>query len=177
MATLLDKKIRKGLCDVHTLSESDLLAAEQMVSLLAPLKTATTLMCEEKQPTVSIVAPLRIKLLTHFEYAPDDSPLIKEMKRLMSDDLRERYVDEEPFLLRAAALDPRFKKLPFLGDERRNQTFEYLAEEAAQLKEQRNESEAQPEETPPHSSHQISMELNEVCDAETTKESTPVSKK
>lgn len=137
MATLLDKKIRKGSCDVHTLSESDLLAAEQMVSLLAPLKTATTLMCEEKQPTVSIVAPLRIKLLTHFEYAPDDSPLIKDMKRLMSDDLRERYVDEEPFLLRAAALDPRFKKLPFLGDERRNQTFEYLAEEAAQLKEQR----------------------------------------
>lgn len=33
-----------------------------------------------------------------------------------------------------------------------------------------NESEAQPEETPPHSSpHQISMELNEVCDAEITK--------
>lgn len=74
MATLLDKKVRKGSCDVHTLSESDLLAAEQMVSLLAPLKAATTLMCEEKQPTVSIVAPLRIKLLAHFEYAPDDSP-------------------------------------------------------------------------------------------------------
>ncbi|XP_059357167.1 basement membrane-specific heparan sulfate proteoglycan core protein-like [Carassius carassius] len=174
MATLLDKKVRKGSCDVHTLSESDLLAAEQMVSLLAPLKAATTLMCEEKQPTVFIITPLRIKLLAHFEYAPDDSPLIKDMKRLMSDDLRERYVDEEPFLLRAAALDPRFKKLPFLGDERRNQTFEYRAEEAARLNEQRNESEAQPEETPPHSSpHQISMELNEVCDAETTKDLKP----
>ncbi|XP_077063574.1 E3 SUMO-protein ligase ZBED1-like [Siphateles boraxobius] len=178
MATLLDKKVRKGSCDVHTLSESDLLAAEQMVSLLAPLKSATTLMCEEKQPTVSIIAPLRIKLLAHFEYVPDDSALIKDMKRLMSEDLRGRYVDEEPFLLRAAALDPRFKKLPFLGDERRNQTFEYLAEEAAQLKEQRAQPEEAPEAQPPHSSpHQISLELNEVCDAETTKECPPVSKK
>lgn len=136
MAALLDKKVRKG-CDVHTLSENDLVAAEQMVSLLAPLKAATTLMCEEKQPTVSIIAPLRVKLLAHFEYAEDDAPLIKDMKRLMADDLRERYVDEEPLLLRAAALDPRFKKLPFLDDERRDQTFKYLAEEAAQQKEQR----------------------------------------
>ncbi|KAL2092740.1 hypothetical protein ACEWY4_012538 [Coilia grayii] len=136
-AALLDKKVRKGSCDIHTLSEGDLVAAEQMVGLLSPLKAATTLMCEEKQPTVSIVAPLRMKLLAHFEYAPDDAPLIKEMKRVMAEDLRERYVDEEPLLLRAAALDPRFEKLPFLCDERRTQTFECLAEEAAQLKEQR----------------------------------------
>lgn len=120
-----------------TLSESDLLAAEQMVALLAPLKAATTVMCEEKQPTVSSIAPLRTKLLAHFECSSDDIPLIKEMKRVMAEDLRERYVDEEPFLLRAAALDPRFKKLPFLCDNRRHETFNGTAEEAAQLKERR----------------------------------------
>lgn len=113
------------------------MAAEQTVVLLATLKAATVLMCEEKQPTVSIIAPLRTKLLAHFECAPDDIPFIKEMKRVMAEDLRERYVDEEPFLLCAAALDPRFKKLPFLSDERRNETFDSIAEEAAQLKERR----------------------------------------
>uniref|UniRef100_A0A3Q2CX90 BED-type domain-containing protein n=1 Tax=Cyprinodon variegatus TaxID=28743 RepID=A0A3Q2CX90_CYPVA len=139
-ATLLDNKLRKGGSEIRTLTEGDLSAAEQVVSLLAPLKAATTLMCEEKQPTVSIIGPLRTKLLTHFEYTQDDTPLIKDMKRVMAEDLRERYVNEEPFLLRAAALDPRFKKLQFLSDERRNQTFECIAEEAAQLKEQRVET-------------------------------------
>ncbi|XP_053183665.1 E3 SUMO-protein ligase ZBED1-like [Scomber japonicus] len=172
-ATLLDKKLRKGASDIHTLTESDLTAAEQMVSLLAPLKAATTLMCEEKQPTVSIIAPLRTKLLTHFECAPDDTPLIRDMKRAMAEDLQERYEDEEPFLHRAAALDPRFKKLPFLTDEKRNQTFECIAEEAVQLKEQRlqNEAEAQAQKTPPRA---------QTCDDEwetETEEAPPASKK
>ncbi|XP_035994609.1 zinc finger BED domain-containing protein 1-like [Fundulus heteroclitus] len=170
-ATLLDKKLRKGASDIHALTESDLSTAEQMVSLLAPLKAVTTLMCEEKQPTVSVIAPLRTKLLTHFECAPDDTPLIKDMKRVMAEDLRERYVDEEPFLLRAAALDPRFKKLPFLSDERRNQTFECIAEEAVQLKEQRNESEAQDQKTPPHA------QMCDVWETKTMEEKPPVSKK
>ncbi|XP_038129338.1 E3 SUMO-protein ligase ZBED1-like [Cyprinodon tularosa] len=172
-ATLLDNKLRKGGSEIRTLTEGDLSAAEQVLSLLAPLKAATTLMCEEKQPTVSIIAPLRKKLLTHFEYTPDDTPLIKDMKRVMAEDLRERYVNEEPFLLRAAALDLRFKKLPFLSDERRNQTFECIAEEAAQLKEQRlqNEPEVQAQETPLHA---------QMCDERETKsmeETPPVSKK
>ncbi|XP_035987265.1 zinc finger BED domain-containing protein 1-like [Fundulus heteroclitus] len=170
-ATLLDKKLRKGASDIHALTESDLSTAEQIVSLLAPLKAVTMLMCEEKQPTVSVIAPLRTKLLTHFECAPDDTPLIKDMKRVMAEDLRERYVDEEPFLLRAAALDPRFKKLPFLSDERRNQTFECIAEEAVQLKEQRNESEAQDQKTPPHA------QMCDVWETKTMEEKPPVSKK
>ncbi|XP_060790687.1 E3 SUMO-protein ligase ZBED1-like [Neoarius graeffei] len=170
-ATLLDKKLRKGAGDIHTLSESDLLAAEQMVALLAPLKAATMVMCEEKQPTVSSIAPLRTKLLAHFECSPDDIPLIKEMKRVMAEDLRERYVDEEPFLLRAAALDPRFKKLPFLCDNRRHETFNGIAEEAAQLKEWRNESEAQPEETPTHA------QMCDVQGTETIEETPPSAKK
>lgn len=58
MSTLLNKKVRKGLSDVHTFSESDVLAAEYMASLLYPLKAATSLMCKENQPTVSVTVPL-----------------------------------------------------------------------------------------------------------------------
>ncbi len=57
-ASLLDKKLRKPSNDMHNLNENYITVAEDMVKLLAPVKTATTIMCEEEQPTVSVIAPL-----------------------------------------------------------------------------------------------------------------------
>lgn len=116
MATLLDKKVRKGPNCVHTLNASTVSTAQEMVNLLSQLKAATTLMCKEKRPTVSVIAALGMKLLDHFQVTMSDSPIIQQMKCLMAEDIRERYVKEEHFLLKATASDPRFKKLPFLTE-------------------------------------------------------------
>ncbi len=130
-ASLLDKKLRKPSNDVHNLNENDITVAEDMVELLAPVKTATTIMCEEERPTVSVIAPLQAKLLEHFTVTAKDSSVITEMKQAMAKDLEHRYVDVRQVLYRASALDPRFKKLPFLSEEERDATFQYLIHEAA----------------------------------------------
>lgn len=46
MATLMSKNLRKGT-EVHTLSEMDISNAEDIVKVMAPIKIATAMMCEE----------------------------------------------------------------------------------------------------------------------------------
>ncbi|KAB5518450.1 hypothetical protein PHYPO_G00166040 [Pangasianodon hypophthalmus] len=105
-----------------------------MVKLLAPVKTATTMMFEEEQPTVSVIAPLQAKL------SQLKTRVITEMKQAMAKDLEHRDVDVRQVLYRASALDPRFKKLPFLSEEDRDATFQDLIHEAAELLIQKNMS-------------------------------------
>jgi len=133
VATLMDKELRRGAADVNTLSEIDITNAEDVVKVLAPLKIATTVMCEEQQPTLSVIAPLQAKMLQHFEEDEDDSPIVREMKCAMAKDLKDRYSGVQSVLNIASALDPRFKTLPYLDEEARDSTFESLTSEAATL--------------------------------------------
>ncbi|MCJ8749144.1 hypothetical protein PDJAM_G00172940 [Pangasius djambal] len=125
---------------MHTLNENDITVAEDMVKLLAPVKTATTIMCEEEQPNVSVIASLEAKLLEHFTFTAEDSSVITEIKQAMAKDLEHQYVDVRQVLYRASALDPRFRKLPFLSEEERDATFQYLIHEDAELMIQKNMS-------------------------------------
>ncbi|KAK0144032.1 putative RNA-binding protein 46 [Merluccius polli] len=132
-ASLLDQKMRKEACDVNTLNESDISAAEDLVGLLSPVKVATTIMCEEKQPTLSMITPLKAKLLDHLKISEEDYTLVTEIKLTMAGDLRDRYVNVQQILHKASALDPRFKKLPYTSVEDEEKTFECLITEAAAL--------------------------------------------
>ncbi|KAL6484220.1 hypothetical protein MHYP_G00062650 [Metynnis hypsauchen] len=120
-----------------------------MVKLLGPVKAATTVMCEEEQPTVSVIAPLQAKLLDHLKAASEDLTLITEMKETMKRELEQRYVDVQQVLHKASALDPRFKKLPFLREEERDATFQCLIQDGLQRLDQKDDTVTQDEETPP----------------------------
>lgn len=98
MATLMSKDLRKGVTDVGTLSESDIANMEDIVQLMGPVKMATTVMCEEDQPTLSVIAPLQAKLLRHLQPCEDDSTLVVEIKRAMTDDLSTRYTGTQDAL-------------------------------------------------------------------------------
>ena len=118
-ATLVDKDLRKKERDMPSLTDTEITSAEELVKVLEPMKTATTLMCDEKIPTLSIVYPLFQKLINYFSdhtTKVSASPSVAEVKRVLRDDLAKRY--QEPastkILIKAAALDPRFKALPFL---------------------------------------------------------------
>ncbi|CAB1418471.1 unnamed protein product [Pleuronectes platessa] len=78
------KDLRKGGTDVGTLSESDIANMEDIVQLMSPVKMATTVMCVEEYPTLSVIAPLRAKLLKHLQPCEDDSTLVAEIKRVMA---------------------------------------------------------------------------------------------
>ncbi|XP_041702700.1 E3 SUMO-protein ligase ZBED1-like isoform X1 [Coregonus clupeaformis] len=103
---------------------------DDIVQLMGPVKMATTVMCEEDQPTLSVIAPLQAKLLKHLQPCKDDSTLVAEIKRVMASDLSTRYRGTQDALNIASALDPRFKELPYLEKEDREQVYTKLVFEA-----------------------------------------------
>lgn len=134
-ATLLSPEVRKGEADLCTLTVTDVTNAEDAVKALKPMKDVTTLMSEEHNPTVSLIAPLNAQLIQNMSYSPRDSHMIHEIKNAIKADLLKRYnsESEKRILHTASALDPRFKGLPFLKEEERLKVYKALTEEAASL--------------------------------------------
>ncbi|KAK7919245.1 hypothetical protein WMY93_010529 [Mugilogobius chulae] len=135
-AALLSPEVRKNVTDC-ALTESDISSAEEMVEALRPMLVATNIMCEEKNPTISVIAPLHAQLLRDTTTTEEDSPLVREIKRSINQDLSKRYQSEvEKDLLRmSSALDPRFKSLLFLSPEEVQETYTKLQSKAAALRE------------------------------------------
>uniref|UniRef100_A0A8C5MWL9 BED-type domain-containing protein n=1 Tax=Leptobrachium leishanense TaxID=445787 RepID=A0A8C5MWL9_9ANUR len=135
-ATLISPEVRKRESDLCTLNETDVSNAEDAVSALKPMKDATTLMSEERNPTVSLIAPLHAQLIQNMTDAMGDTTIIHELKNAIKTDLLKRYniEAEKKILYTASALDPRFKGLPFiLTEEERLEIYRGVTEEAASL--------------------------------------------
>ncbi|XP_058249716.1 E3 SUMO-protein ligase ZBED1-like [Hemibagrus wyckioides] len=99
LATLLSKNLQRGT-EVRTLPETDISNAEDIVKLMTPIKIASTMMCEEEQPTVSVSAPLQAKLLKHLKPCEDDTDMTREMKSVMTVDFSCRYTNSRKVLLK-----------------------------------------------------------------------------
>ncbi|XP_044031688.1 uncharacterized protein LOC122866294 [Siniperca chuatsi] len=114
-AALLSPEVRKNTTDISTLTDGDIKNAEEVVKALHPMLVATKSMCEEKSPTVSIIAPLHAQLLSNTLSTIEDAPLVKDIKCAIHGDLSKRYMsaEEKNFLYVASALDPRFKSMLF----------------------------------------------------------------
>ena len=114
------------------LSDSDNALLRLLVQVLLPMKKATTVMCEESVPTVSVIAPLLSRLLNFMEPSDEDKPLIKDVKKTILTDLNARYQDDsvKEVLHVSAALDPRFKSLAFLDNERKQDIISLLSVKA-----------------------------------------------
>ncbi|KAJ4919271.1 hypothetical protein JOQ06_022231 [Pogonophryne albipinna] len=120
-AALLSSEVRKTEKDLCTLTESDVTTAEEVVSALKPMKEATQYMSKEKTPTLSVIAPLQDTLINGLKPIEGESAVIKEMKAAMSGDLQKRYIDLKATLHACSAMDPRFKSLPFLTENQRQE--------------------------------------------------------
>ncbi|XP_040278276.1 E3 SUMO-protein ligase ZBED1-like [Bufo bufo] len=90
-ATLLSPEVRRGESDLCTLNETDVSNAEDAVSALKPMKDATMLMSEERNPTVSLIAPINAQLLQSMTDTMGDTPIIHEIKNSIRTDLQKRY--------------------------------------------------------------------------------------
>ena len=89
-ATLLSKDIKKNAKDIITLSDSDVKLAEELVNVLKPLETVTTIMCDEHAPTVSVIHPMREMLMLAFTGTDSDSHAIQDVKSAVLKDIRSR---------------------------------------------------------------------------------------
>lgn len=128
----LRRNTRDG--DIDTMDGSDITDAEDIVKLLSPLKTATKVLSDEKNPTVSLILPLTHMIKQSMAPNAEDSTTVAAMKKAILQKLQDRYTgDVSEYLLESAALDPRFKALPHVAEDQREAVFEQLKERALQL--------------------------------------------
>ncbi|KAL0146480.1 hypothetical protein M9458_058111 [Cirrhinus mrigala] len=111
VAALLSSEVKRNAREIDNLDAADVADAEDIVKLLTPLKKATTVLCDESQPTISLIMPLK-----------HDS---------------NRYQGEQAeFLYESSALDPRFRALPHLNNSERDEIFNRLKLKATQMQNQ-----------------------------------------
>ena len=132
-SALADKSIKK---DISALSEQDVRLAEDVIQVLKPLKTITTLMCTESMPSVSMILPLKTSVLNSMEPGEKDSAIVRDMKAAIRQSLKDRYSDCHDFLHKATALDPRFKALSHVDTACRDNIYSNLITEIVTMEEQ-----------------------------------------
>lgn len=131
--TLLTRKIRRGE-GMASLTEEDMILIPEVIKLMFPLKVATTLLSEEKKPTISMISPIQAKLQRHFQPYESDLPVISQMKERFRQDFDGRYTYLQDLLHYASALDPRFKDLAFLdGNDTKDMIFMRIIAEVVKM--------------------------------------------
>lgn len=82
-------------------------------------------MCAEHSPTVSLIYPMKAVILENMAENVQDSNLVREVKQAIRENLSKRYTEEDTaeFLLLCAALDPRFKCLPRLEQNEKDEVY------------------------------------------------------
>ncbi len=73
------------------LTDSEQKLAEELIQLLKPLKTVTTLTSSETTPTTSMILRLKETILNSIAPGDEDSTTIREAKATITNDLKGRY--------------------------------------------------------------------------------------
>lgn len=139
-AALSSPEIRRNAREIDTLDNTDISDVEDIVKLLKPLKTATKVVCDEKEPTVSLIMPLKYMIEQSMSPDENDTQTIASMKSAILLDISDRYSgDCNDMLQECTALDPRFRSLSHLNNEQRESVYARIREKAAGLHLQRNQ--------------------------------------
>ena len=110
-----------------------------MKDVLQPFKVATQALSTEDYPTASAVLPLQYVLLTQLKPSTEVPAGLRQMKTMLSTDLKARYgPNKDAFLLlnTASYLDPRFHRLVRLEQESRQAVRDKVQRELADLREE-----------------------------------------
>ena len=117
----------------YLLTEQDMRRIKNVNTFLTNFDIYSTTLGGNTFVTSSIVMPVIKSLQKHLEPCDDDPTYIAKMKALILEDFKarvEKYINIQ-FLLKATALDPRFKKLKLVEDkEGREKVFSLLLSEA-----------------------------------------------
>ncbi len=128
-SALTDKTLKKNVKDIITLSDDDVRVAEEVLQVLKPLKTVTSLLSTETSPSVSMILPLKTRVLPSMAPSVEDSTITRDVKTAIREDLKPRYTSPptlQDYLHRSTALDPRFKSLSHMDPALRQRTYSDL---------------------------------------------------
>ncbi|XP_040183654.1 E3 SUMO-protein ligase ZBED1-like [Rana temporaria] len=131
-SALTDKTLKKMVKDIITLSDDDVRVAEEVLQVLQPLKMVTTLLSTESSPSVSMILPLKTRILQSMAPGVEDSTITRDVKTAIREDLQPRYTSPptlQDYLHRSTALDPRFKSLSHMDPALRQRTYSDLTTE------------------------------------------------
>lgn len=131
-SALTDKTLKKNVKDIITLSDDDVRVAEEVLQVLKPLKTVTSLLSTETSPSVSMILPLKTRILQSMAPSVEDSTITRDVKTAIREDLKPRYTSPptlQDYLHRSTALDPRFKSLSHMDPALRQRTYSDLTTE------------------------------------------------
>lgn len=114
-AALTSPDIIQNARNIDMLDICDLRNAEDLVKLLNPLKTPTTVLCDQKSRTLSLIVPLKSMIEQSMTPSDGDSITMVDTKSVILHNIWGRYSgDTHNYLLESTALDPRFRTLPQL---------------------------------------------------------------
>ena len=89
-------------------------------------------MSTDQMPTISMILPLKRRILASMKHSGSDSAIVKEIKTAIPTDFEDRNPVTDraltEFLHASTALDPRFKSLPFLDEATKATIFNSLTE-------------------------------------------------
>ena len=105
-ATFAESDIRRDRSVLLTTDEQP--SAEELLIVLKELKTATTIVCDQKTPSISMILPVLMKLKKSLSVSDSDSNLVKAVKTAALGNLNTRYIDENLnlHLIVCTLLDP-----------------------------------------------------------------------
>ncbi|XP_065895974.1 E3 SUMO-protein ligase ZBED1-like [Dysidea avara] len=108
---------------------------EHLVKVMKPFVDITEALGAEKWVTVSTLTPLLYKILNvYLKVSSDDDRVVVSMKEAMYRDLSGQYHGTQRVVLnKAAFLDARFKSLPFLKPEEKDDIATAIVEEIVRL--------------------------------------------
>lgn len=120
----------------YCLTSEEHSVVQELISVLKPFETATTILCAESSPTMHKVLPCMVKIkkkLEDVESNPLTSPVVKKVILKMKEELLKRtQVEDVPLL--AALLNPDTKNLNFLTAEEQVSARQLLMDTALNLK-------------------------------------------
>ena len=128
-ATLME--LRKG----ESMPTDAEFKTEYFVEVMKPFVDITEALGAEKWVTVSSLIPLLYKILNiYLKISSTDNRVVVTMKEAMYNDLSSHYHGTQCIILnKSALLDPRFKSLPFLKPEEKNDIAAAIVEEIVNL--------------------------------------------
>ncbi|KAM9853513.1 E3 SUMO-protein ligase ZBED1-like [Aulostomus maculatus] len=150
-SALMDQRVKKNVTkDMAVLNDDEQRLAEQLIQVLQPLKKVTKIRSSKTIPTTSMILPLKDIILKAMVPGGEDTTAIRDAKAAITKDLEKRYTvpDLQKYLLKATALDPRFKSLPFIDEPSRSQLFSDLTTEILEHEQQSQVAEAENEARP-----------------------------
>ena len=152
IAVFSDESVTKRRDRYLGLTKEQWMLAEELLKILKPFEVATTVLCGEEHATISCTLPILYGLIKHLEPQEEFVSCLATFRRVVLNEIKRRWeldnLDVSSCMVLASVLDPRFKPLKFLNEEKNESVKVQLISRVTHLIEETLIEETLTKETP-----------------------------